>query len=138
MRLMDIKYPDYPCIALRGAVKNTVFAADGTKSVKTDEIMFYPVNGIDDMTHVEHCRKTKGYAVVGHANLDKILERAPYKRKEVEQMKRELGGLVLSPEMRWAKADADKAEKAEAESQSLEARAKRAKGTKLEDLVGTE
>lgn len=130
---MDINYPNYPCVAMRGKVNNICFNADGTKNIKDEEVMFYPLNGIDDLTHVDHCRKRKGYAVVGFANLEKIVERAPYKAKEVAQIKAELSALVYSPEMRWAQAEEPKIEEA-----SLETRAKRAKkagATTLGDLI---
>lgn len=101
---MDIQYPDYPCVAFLAKTKQLTYNPDGSKKpvVIGDEILYYPISGVDDLSHVDQMRKFKGFAVVGFANIEKILERAPYKRNEVTKLTQELRGLCNPPELRRA------------------------------------
>lgn len=113
---MDIKYPDYPCVALAAQTKmrKQIDRGDTFETVEGEEIMFFPISGLDDMSHIDQCRDMKGYAVVGFANLDQIVARAPYKAKEVSQLHKRLKQLALPPEMRRAVKAAEESAEVEA------------------------
>jgi len=97
---MELNYPKYPCVALLGKTRQTTYKAPGEKvEVDGDEYMYYPINSVNDLDHVDQMRKFKRYSVVGFANLDEITKRAPYKAIEVAQIKQRLDGMANPPEL---------------------------------------
>lgn len=109
--MADIKYPDYPCVALQGLTRQTNYVNGEKKEKIAEEIMFYPIGGQDDLSHVDQMRRFKGFAVVGFANLNQILDRAPYKKNEVKTLHEQLDALVAPPELKRKMAEMEAREK---------------------------
>lgn len=92
----ELKYPDYPCVAFLAETRHV----KDSQEVMKEEILFFPISGLDDLDHVNQMRKYKKFAVIGYANLDKIIKRAPSKKPEVDKLVSELKELANPPELR--------------------------------------
>lgn len=99
--------PRFACVEVEAITQGHRSTPDGTKHVgRFIETRYLPVASYDDITHIDHVRKNKGWAVVAHHN---ILTDEKFQDKKLRQPKeeafrlvKELDALALPPEMKRA------------------------------------
>lgn len=99
LRALTLDTKDRPHVVMRGLTRHIV---QGQFQDRIDD-HYLPVTGYDDMSTIDINRKQLGWAVVGHGNLDQIIDPESGRvRKDIVQFKKELDSLINSPELMLA------------------------------------
>ena len=100
---MEYEIPKTPCVAMLAKRVGMIHDKDGKQIIHDEtnpyvEVNCVPIHSPEQMGQINGLRK-KGWAVVGHHNLETLVNDSGQIKPAVVEMISELNGLMASPEM---------------------------------------
>jgi DNA phosphorothioation-dependent restriction protein DptG len=105
--MADYEIPKFPCVVMRAQKTGIVYSPTGDRTVyeveePLTEYIHVKIHTSDQMSHIDHLRKTKKWPVVGFHNLEKIVDEHGRVPQGIKNMIAELSNIITSPEMQLA------------------------------------